>query len=104
MEGKMEGRDAARKRIYSASLCREGILGGYLCVGDGKVVYRTGKITVPDRFRNLELEKDAIRQVTKGNMLCFPTVTIRTDGNEEFKFIVFRRNSFLNRLKDMGIG
>lgn len=91
------------KKVFCASLCREGILGGGLYVSEAGVTYRTGKVTVPDRFRRLEMHKDDIRQVCKGRMLGFPLVTFQMNSDEEFKFIVFRRETFFNTLREMGV-
>ena len=44
------------KQYYVASLCREGILGGGIVADEGGITYKTGKVTVSSRFRNLEMK------------------------------------------------
>lgn len=91
------------KKVFAVSLCREGILGGGMFVSPEKLTYRTGKVTVSPRFRNLEMPLNEISGVSSGWLLCFPTVTLEMKNNENFKFIVFARNSFLKTLKELGI-
>lgn len=91
------------KKVFVVSLCREGILGGGMFVEPERLTYRTGKLTVSPRFRNLEMPVDSIENVSKGWLLCFPTVTLEMKNEEKFKFIVFARNSFLKTLKELGI-
>ncbi len=43
------------KKVFAVSLCLNGILGGGIFADNEKIVYRTGKVTVAPRFRNLEM-------------------------------------------------
>ena len=88
-----------KTHTYAASLCWHGLLGGGLILDDERVTYRTGKITVPPEIRNLALPFCRIQNVEKSKALFLPTVTIRMKDGNEWKFLVFGRNSFLNRLK-----
>ena len=91
------------KKVFSVSLCREGILGGGMFVEPEKLTYRTGKLTVSPRLRNLEMPVCDIANVSRGRMLFLPTFTLKMKNDEEFKFIVFAGNSFLKTLKELGI-
>lgn len=91
------------KKYFIVSLCKNGILGGGMVVDDHKVTYKTGKITVPNKFRNLEMKYEDIAGVSTGWLLCFPTVTIKMKDLEMYKFIVFARKKFLEVLKVAGI-
>lgn len=88
------------KKVYAASLCKNGILGGGLYIDDEKVTFRTGKVTVPQRLKNLEMYFAYIDNMYEGSMLLLPTVTIKMKNGEEWKFIVFSRNSFVSNLNE----
>lgn len=90
------------KKVFAVSLCREGILGGGIYADSGKLTYRTGKITVSPRLRNLEMPIEDIVSVTEGRLLCLPTITLKMKNDEEFRFIVYSRNQFLKTLREMG--
>ena len=91
------------KKVFSVSLCREGILGGGLFADSRKLTYRTGKLTVSPRFRNLEMPLSDIVNVSRGRMLFLPTFTLKMKNDEEFKFIVFSPNAFLKTLKELDV-
>ena len=44
------------KQYYVASLCREGILGGGIVSDEDGITYKTGKVTVSPKLRNLEMK------------------------------------------------
>lgn len=83
---------------YSVSLCKNGILGGYITIGEVSMVYKTGKVTIPEKYRNLVMEYKDIFSVTEGTLLFLPTVTVKMKNEEEYKFIVFNRKHFLEAL------
>lgn len=91
------------KKVFTVSLCREGILGGGIFAYPDKLVYRTGKLTVSPRLRNLEMSTEDIISAENGRLLFLPTVTIKMKNGEEFKFIVYARNSFLKTLGELGV-
>ena len=91
------------KKYFIASLCKEGILGGGIIVDSEKLIYKTGKVTVSEKYRNLEMRYEDITGVVNGWLLFWPTVTIKMKNSEEYKFIVFARNRFLVVLAMMGV-
>lgn len=86
------------KKVYIASIVKNGILGGGIVVEDDKMTYKTGKVTVSDSIRNLEMKYSNIKEIISGRMLCFPTIEVICD-TERFKFIVFNRRHLLKDLK-----
>lgn len=88
------------KQIFIASLCREGILGGGIIADDEGITYKTGKVTVSPRFRNLEMKYGDIQSISKTSVLFFPAVSIAMKSGDEFKFIVFARERFCSLLSD----
>jgi len=86
------------KNTFSVSLCRNGLLGGWIVVGEVSMVYKTGKVTIPEKYRNLVMEYKDIFSVTEGTLLFLPTVTVKMKNEEEYKFVVFNRKHFLEAL------
>ena len=87
------------EKTYVASLCKNGLLGGGLFLDDERVTYRTGKLQVSPEIRNLQLPFCRIKNVEKSKAMFLPTVTIGMEDGREWKFLVFRRSSFLSNLK-----
>ena len=87
------------EKTYIASLCKNGLLGGGLFLDDERITYRTGKMTVPPEIRNLQLPYCRIKDVEKSRALILPTVTVKMQNGQEWKFLVFGRESFLTSLK-----
>ncbi len=86
------------KNTFSVSLCKNGLLGGWIVIGELSMVYKTGKVTIPEKYRNLVMEYKDIFSVTEGSLLFLPTVTVKMKNGEEYKFVVFKRKRFLEVL------
>lgn len=89
------------KDAFMASFFHEGILGGAIYLQRDKVLYRTDKLQLEPRYRNLEIPYDRIAEIKTGWALCFPTVTLVTKSGISYKFILFNRRTFLSRLDEM---
>ena len=85
---------------FAVSLCKNGLLGGFITIGDVSMVYKTGKVTVPQKYRNLVMSYSDIISVTEGMIVFLPTVTVRMKDEEEYKFVVFNKNRFMNVLTE----
>ena len=44
------------KNTFSVSLCKNGLLGGWITIGEISMIYKTGKMTIPEKYRNLVIE------------------------------------------------
>ena len=86
------------RKSFVVSLCRDGVLGGGMYVDEEKIVYRTNKISVSSRYRNMKIRLKDILETSCDWMLFFPTVTIRLKNGEAYKFIVFNRMGLLRML------
>lgn len=82
------------KKSFACSLCHKGILGGGLYLDDKSVTYRTGKITVEKRFKNLVIPFEKIEDIS-WKWIIFPIATFTTTDNEKFSFIIYNRRGFL---------
>lgn len=84
-------------KVFVASICCHGVLGGALKFDDNKLVFRTNKLTVPSELRRLEMSYNSIDKVTYGWKFCFPIVNIETPDNA-YKFLVFNYKGFINEM------
>ena len=87
------------KEFYIASIIHNGVLGGVLYLTDTMTVYRTNKLTVDKKYRNLEISYQEIREVKKGWAFIFPKITILLNDNTIYNFIVFSRNKYYRRIQ-----
>ena len=88
------------KSTFSVSLCKTGLIGGWITIGEVSMVYKTGKLTIPERYRNLVMAYKDVLSVDEDNMLFLPMVTVKMKNEEVYKFLVFNRKKFLETLKD----
>ena len=86
------------KNTFSVSLCKNGIIGGWIVIEENSMSYRTGKLTIPEKYKNLVMNYKDILSVTEGTFLLLPTVMVKMKNEEEYKFIVYNRKRFLEVL------
>lgn len=91
------------KKYFIVSLCKHGILGGGIVANTESITYHTGKVTISDKYKKIEMKYVDIKSLTTGRLLLLPTVTVELNYGEEYKFIVFARKRFLKLLKEMGV-
>ena len=92
------------KRYFIVSLIKNGILGGYIAADTKAITYHTGKTTVPKEYRHLEMKYKDIYGVTADWLFILPTVSIKMQNGEEFKFAVFfGRKRLVEMLEEMGV-
>lgn len=92
------------KKYFIVSLCKNGILGGGIVADSESITYHTGKLTIPDKYKHIEMKYRDICALTIGQLLLLPTVALKMRNGEEYKFVVFARKQFVNMLKEMGVG
>jgi len=90
------------KKYFIASLCKNGILGGGITVDLEAVTYHTGKVTVPQKYRKLQMKYTDILEVSSGWLFILPGVTVTMRDGEVYKFVIFGRTRFVKCLKEMG--
>ena len=91
------------KNTFSVSLCKNGILGGWIVLEEESMAYRTGKVTIPEKYRNLVMRYQDILSVTEGTLLFLPTLTFKMKDDEEYRFVVFSKKRFLETLDNRRI-
>ena len=78
---------------FLCSLCHNGILGGGLYLDRQSLTYRTNKLTVDKKYRNLVLPLEEIREITWKRIL-FPVATVHMKNGEQYTFLVFNQSRF----------
>lgn len=91
------------KRYFIVSLCKNGILGGGIVADSEAITYHTGKVTIPDKYKKLVMKYRDIISMKGGWLFILPTVALKMNNGEEYKFVVFARKRFVNMLKEMGV-
>ena len=76
------------------SLCHNGILGGGLYLEPQSVTYRTQKLTVNKKDRNLVLPLKEIKEITWKRKV-FPIATFHMKNGEKYKMIIFNKARFI---------
>lgn len=82
------------KHYFICSLCHRGVLGGCLIVDEQVINYKTGKVTVDSKYRNLVLNRDDIRSVS-WKWVIFPKATFEMKNGEKYSFLIFNRWRFV---------
>lgn len=81
------------EKAFICSLCQNGILGGALYLSSEALTYKTNKLTVSPKYRNLALPLRDIQDIN-WKRIVFPVATIRMSNGESFSFIIFNRSRF----------
>jgi len=81
------------RKAFVCSLCHRGILGGGLYLDRESLIYRTNKLTVDKKFRNLILPLSEIQSIT-WKWILFPVATFHMNSGDVYKFIIFNKSRF----------
>ncbi len=82
------------KSYFVCSLCHDGLLGGGLIVDENTVTYKTGKVTVEKKYRNLELSRSDIKDLSWKRGV-FPIATFEMKNGEKYSFMIFNEGRFI---------
>ena len=82
------------KSTFVCSLCYNGILGGVIIVDENTITYKTGKVTVDKKYRNLELSRDNIADLS-WKTIIFPVATFEMKNGEKYNFLIFNKRRFM---------
>ena len=78
------------KKSFVCSLCHNGILGGGLYLDRHSLTYRTNKLTVDKKYRNLILPISEIKEISWKWIVA----TVNLKNGEQYKFIIFNKPRF----------
>ena len=82
-------------KAFICSLCHNGILGGGLYLDDQSLTYKTNKLTVDKKYKNLVLPIQEIKEIS-WKWILFPTATFHMKDGEQYTFIIFNKPRFEN--------
>jgi hypothetical protein len=91
-----------KKSFLCSLICRGGILGGGIYIDEEAITYKTNKLTVDKKYKNLVLPLDRICELT-WKWIVFPVASIRMTNGEKYKFMIFNKarfNKCYSELKD----
>ena len=75
------------------SLCHNGVLGGTLYFDSQSLSYKTNKLTVDKKYRDLVMPLQEIKEISCKWMI-FPIATVDMKNGELYKFIIFNKSRF----------
>ena len=82
------------KKSFACSLiCKNGIIGGGLYIDESDITYKTNKLTVEKKYKNLTIPLDEVNELT-WKWIVFPIATIKMTGGEQYKLIIFNKKRF----------
>ena len=82
-----------KKSFMGSLICHNGIVGGGIYIDDAAITYKTNKLTVDKKYKNLVLSLNEIRELT-WNWIVFQIAIIKMASGEQYKFIIFNKNRF----------
>ena len=85
------------KKVFMCSLCHNGLLGGGLYLDSNSITYKTNKLTVDKKYRNLVLPLNEIKEVTWKGIIA----TFHMNNNVDYKIMIFNKNRFINEYASM---
>lgn len=83
-----------KKSFMGSLICPGGILGGGIYIDDTSITYKTNKLTVDKKYKNLVLPLAQIVDLS-WKWIVFPIATIKLASGEEYKFIIFNKSRFV---------
>ena len=80
-------------KSFVCSLCHNGILGGGLYLDSQSLTYKTSKLTVDKKYRNIVLLLQEIKEIS-WKWIVFSLATVNMKNGEKYKFIIFNKPRF----------
>lgn len=80
-------------KTFVCSLCHNGILGGGLYLNRQSLTYKTNKLTVDRKYRNLVLPLQEINEIS-WKWIVFPIATVYMKNGESYTFLLFNKKRF----------
>lgn len=82
------------KKTFSCSLvCHNGIVGGALSIDNISITYKTNKLTVDRRYRELVLSLNDICDIS-WKWIVFPIAILHMKNGEQYTFMIFNKKGF----------
>ena len=82
------------RKIFMCSLCHNGILGGALYLERASLTYKTNKLTVDKKYRDLVMPLNEIKGVC-WKWFLFPVATFNMENGEKYSFMIYNKSRFV---------
>ena len=92
-----------KKSFICSIICNNGIIGGSISIDENSITYKTNKLTVDRKYRNLVLPLNEV-YLLSWKWVIFPIATIKLTNGEEYKFLIFNKkgfNNFFSQVKEI---
>ena len=89
-----------KKSFICSLICRNGILGGGIYIDDASITFKTNKLTVDKKYKNLVLPLNEICELT-WKWIVFPIAIMQMTSGEQYKFIIFNKGRFNKCYKEV---
>ena len=86
-------------KSFICSLCHNGILGGMIYLDRSSLTYKTGKLTVDSKYRNLVLPLSNVKEIS-WQWIILPVATVSMTNGESYKFMIFNKPRFEKWFKE----
>lgn len=91
----------AKKNVFYVSLIYHGLRGGAMYMDENAVVYRNQTATLEQKYKHLTILFTDIKEVECNRCLLLPAVTIHTNDQTQYRFVLFGRKRFLQTLESL---
>lgn len=89
------------KESFYASICANGLHGGAAYLVDKGFLFRCQKSTIDYEYKKLFIPYQNIESVFVGKRILFiPTTIIRTIEGNTYRFLIFNRKKFIERIEN----
>ena len=82
-----------KKAFMCSLICRNGIIGGRIDIDDNSIIYKTNKLTVNKKYKNIVLPLGKICELS-WKWVLFPIATLHMSSGEQYKFMIFNKKRF----------
>ena len=82
-----------KKSFWGSLICSGGIIGGGVYIDEKSITFKTNKLTVDKKYKNLVLPLNEICELT-WKWIVFPIATLQMTSGEGYKFIIFNKERF----------
>lgn len=82
------------KNVFMCSLCHNGVLGGALYLEPDLLIYKTNKLTVDKRYKNLVMPLKDIKNIS-WRWILFPVATLEMQNGEKYRIMIYNKTRFM---------
>ena len=91
-----------KAKYFPVSLCYHGLLGGWIVLDQKQMVYRTGKVSVPE-VKAIPMPYGEIEALFVKRRLGIPMLTVIMKDKRRYTYLVFGQKRMLKELALHGV-